>query len=137
MHETGFKSALTRVVNAYGQKIGVLKPDEKLSGEDCREGITAVISVKLTEPQFEGQTKAKLGNSEMRALVDSVVSDKLEQIFEENPSLGRMIQQAQTAFLIYPWAFWPPVAISSAITIILYVLGQNLADASDPRTHMQ
>lgn len=91
MHETGFKAALTRVVNAYGQKIGMLKADEKLSGEDCREGITAVISVKLTEPQFEGQTKAKLGNSEMRALVDSVVSDKLEQIFEENPTLGRAI----------------------------------------------
>ena len=69
----------------------MLKAEEKLSGEDCREGITAVISVKLTEPQFEGQTKAKLGNSEMRALVDSVVSDKLEQIFEENPTLGRAI----------------------------------------------
>lgn len=91
MHETGFKTALTRVLNAYAQKIGTLKNDEKLSGDDCREGITAVISVKLTNPQFEGQTKAKLGNSEMRTLVDNVVSDKLEQFLEENPAVGKQI----------------------------------------------
>ena len=77
MHETGFKSALTRVLNAYGKKTGALKENDNLSGEDCREGMTAVISVKLTEPQFEGQTKAKLGNSEMRALVDSIMQEKL------------------------------------------------------------
>lgn len=91
MHETGFKAALTRVLNAYGQKIGALKGEEKISGEDCREGLTCVISVKLTEAQFEGQTKAKLGNSEIRTLVDGLVSDKLEQFLEENPQVGRMI----------------------------------------------
>lgn len=98
MHETGFRTALTRVLNAYGTKVGILKNDDKLSGEDCREGMTAIISVKLTEPQFEGQTKAKLGNSEMRALVDSVVSDKLEQFLEENPAVGKAIlEKAMTA----------------------------------------
>ena len=98
MHETGFRTALTRVLNAYGTKAGILKNDEKLSGEDCREGMTAIISVKLTEPQFEGQTKAKLGNSEMRTLVDNVVSDKLEQFLEENPAVGRAIlDKAMTA----------------------------------------
>ena len=98
MHETGFRTALTRVLNAYGTKAGILKNDDKLSGEDCREGMTAIISVKLTEPQFEGQTKAKLGNSEMRTLVDSVVSDKLEQFLEENPAVGKAIlDKAMTA----------------------------------------
>lgn len=98
MHETGFRTALTRVLNAYGTKAGILKNDEKLSGEDCREGMTAIISVKLTEPQFEGQTKAKLGNSEMRTLVDNVVSDKLEQFLEENPAVGKAIlDKAMTA----------------------------------------
>ena len=98
MHETGFRTALTRVLNAYGIKVGLLKNDDKLSGEDCREGMTAIISVKLTEPQFEGQTKAKLGNSEMRTLVDSVVSDKLEQFLEENPAVGKaIIEKAMTA----------------------------------------
>ena len=98
MHETGFRTALTRVLNAYGTKVGILKNDDKLSGEDCREGMTAIISVKLTEPQFEGQTKAKLGNSEMRTLVDSVVSDKLEQFLEETPAVGKAIlDKAMTA----------------------------------------
>ncbi len=98
MHETGFRTALTRVLNAYGTKVGILKNDDKLSGEDCREGVTAIISVKLTEPQFEGQTKAKLGNSEMRTLVDNVVSDKLEQFLEENPAVGKAIlDKAMTA----------------------------------------
>ncbi|MCF0138128.1 MAG: DNA topoisomerase (ATP-hydrolyzing) subunit B [Oscillospiraceae bacterium] len=98
MHETGFRTALTRVLNAYGSKTGILKNDDKLSGEDCREGMTAIISVKLTEPQFEGQTKAKLGNSEMRTLVDSVVSDRLAQFLEENPAVGKTIlDKAMTA----------------------------------------
>ena len=98
MHETGFKAALTRVLNAYGKKANILKDGESVSGEDCREGLTAVISVKLTNPQFEGQTKAKLGNSDMRTLVDSVVSARLEQFLEENPSVGRTIlEKAQTA----------------------------------------
>ena len=91
MHETGFKAALTRALNTYGKKINALKEGDSLSGEDCREGLTAVISVKLTNPQFEGQTKAKLGNSEIRTLVDSIVSDKLEQFLEENPAVGRAI----------------------------------------------
>ena len=91
MHEAGFKRALTNVLNAYGKKAGLLKGDDKVSGEDCREGLTCVISVKLTEAQFEGQTKAKLGNSEIRTLVNAVVSDKLEQFLEENPAVGRTI----------------------------------------------
>ena len=91
MHETGFKAALTRVLNAYGIKYGMIKEGDKVSGEDVREGITAVISVKLTEAQFEGQTKAKLGNSEIRTLVNNIVSDKLEIFLEENPQVGRMI----------------------------------------------
>ncbi len=91
MHETGFKAALTRVLNNYGTRTGIIKGDDKVSGEDCREGLTAVISVKLPNAQFEGQTKQKLGNSEMRTLVDSVVSDKLEQFLEENPAVARAI----------------------------------------------
>lgn len=91
MHEEGFRRALTNVLNAYGHKSKMLKDEEKISGEDCREGLTCVISVKLTDAQFEGQTKTKLGNSEIRTLVNNVVSDKLEQFLEENPQVGRMI----------------------------------------------
>ncbi|MCM1149137.1 MAG: DNA topoisomerase (ATP-hydrolyzing) subunit B [Butyricicoccus sp.] len=91
MHETGFKTALTRVLNAYGKKAGILKEGESVSGEDCREGLTAVISVKLTNPQFEGQTKAKLGNSEIRTLVDGIVQAKLTEFLEENPAVGKAI----------------------------------------------
>ncbi len=91
MHETGFKAALTRVLNAYGIKYGMIKGDDKVSGEDCREGITAVISVKLTEAQFEGQTKAKLGNAHIRTLVDNIVSDRLAVYLEEHPVVARTI----------------------------------------------
>ncbi len=91
MHEEGLKRALTNVLNAYGKKVKILKDEDKVSGDDCREGLTCVISVKLTEAQFEGQTKAKLGNSEMRTLVNNVVSDKLEQFLEENPAVGKAI----------------------------------------------
>ena len=91
MHETGFKAALTRVLNAYGVKYGMIKGDDKVSGEDCREGITAVISVKLTEAQFEGQTKAKLGNAHIRTLVDNIVSDQLAVYLEEHPVVARTI----------------------------------------------
>ena len=91
MHEEGLKRALTSVLNAYGKKAGILKNEEKVSGDDCREGLTCVISVKLTEAQFEGQTKAKLGNSEMRTLVNNVVSDKLDQFLDENPAVGKAI----------------------------------------------
>ena len=98
MHETGFRTALTRVLNAYGRSRKILKDDETLSGEDCREGLTAIISVKLEEPQFEGQTKSKLGNSEIRTLVDNVVSDRLEQFLEENPGVAKAIlDKAMTA----------------------------------------
>ena len=91
MHETGFKAALTRVLNAYGLKVGLIKEGDKVSGEDCREGLTAVFSVKLTDAQFEGQTKAKLGNASMRTLVDAIVSDKLMQFLDENPVVARTI----------------------------------------------
>ena len=91
MHEEGFKRALTTVLNNYGRKIKMLKDDEKVSGEDCREGLTCVISVKLTDAQFEGQTKAKLGNSEIRTLVNAIVTEKLNDFLEENPQVGRMI----------------------------------------------
>jgi len=91
MHETGFKTALTRVLNAYGVKNNIIKGDDKVSGEDCREGITAIISVKLTDAQFEGQTKAKLGNAYIRTLVDSIVSDQLATYFEEHPQTAKII----------------------------------------------
>ena len=91
MHETGFKTALTRVLNAYGVKNGIIKGDDKVSGEDCREGITAIISVKLTDAQFEGQTKAKLGNAYIRTLVDGIVSEQLTTYFEEHPSTAKLI----------------------------------------------
>lgn len=98
-HETGFKSALTRVLNDYGRKNNLIKENEKaFSGEDVREGLTAIISVKLQEAQFEGQTKGKLGNSEMRTLVESMMNDRLTTFFEENPSVARVIiDKAQTA----------------------------------------
>ena len=91
MHEEGFKRALTNALNAYGKKANILKNDDKVSGEDCREGLTCVIAVKLTEAQFEGQTKAKLGNASIRTLTMSVVSEKLEEYLEENPKAARLI----------------------------------------------
>lgn len=91
MHETGFKTALTRAINDYGKKSGILKGDEKVSGDDCREGLCAVISVKLTNAQFEGQTKAKLGNSEIRTMVDSMLFSGLSTFMEENPAVARTI----------------------------------------------
>ena len=98
MHEEGFKRALTAVLNSYGVKKGLIKGDDKVSGEDVREGLTAVVSVKLTDAQFEGQTKAKLGNASMRALVSAIVTDKLTEFLEENPAAGRQIlDKAMTA----------------------------------------
>ena len=91
MHETGFKTALTRVLNNYGMKNGIIKGDDKVSGEDCREGITAIISVKLTDAQFEGQTKAKLGNAYIRTLVDQIVNEQLMTYFEEHPATAKII----------------------------------------------
>ena len=91
MHEEGFKRALTTVLNAYGKKNNIIKGDDKVSGEDCREGLTCVISVKLTEAQFEGQTKAKLGNASIRTLTAAVVNEKLDEYLEENPKAARLI----------------------------------------------
>ncbi len=90
-HETGFKSALTKVLVEYAKKYKLLKDNEELTGEDVREGMIAVISVKLEEPQFEGQTKTKLGNSEMRTLVENMVREKLADFLEENPQVGKAI----------------------------------------------
>ena len=91
MHEEGFRRALTTVLNNYGKKNNIIKGEDKVSGEDCREGLTCVISVKLTEAQFEGQTKAKLGNASIRTLTAAVVGDKLEEYLEENPKTARLI----------------------------------------------
>ena len=97
MHETGFKTALTRAINDYARKFKLMKDDDKnLSGEDVREGLTAVISVKLTEPQFEGQTKTKLGNAYIRSLIDGMVYDKLTAFFEENPATARLVVEKST-----------------------------------------
>ena len=97
-HETGFKAALTRAINDYARKIGVIKGDDKgLSGEDVREGLVAIISVKLTDAQFESQTKAKLGNSEIRKLCDSIVYTKLQEFLEENPASAKMIIEKSMA----------------------------------------
>jgi DNA gyrase subunit B len=91
-HEVGFKTALTRVVNDYGKKMNFIKENmSNLQGEDIREGITAILSVKVKDPQFEGQTKTKLGNSEVRGIVDSIISDGLATFLEENPAVGRKI----------------------------------------------
>ncbi len=91
-HLVGFKTALTRVLNDYGKKFGFLKDNDKnLSGEDVREGLTAVVSVKLTDPQFEGQTKTKLGNSEVRGIVETVLGETVSSFLEENPSIGKNI----------------------------------------------
>ena len=99
-HEAGFKSAITRVINDYARKTGALKDSDKnLSGDDAREGLCAVVSVKLPDAQFESQTKAKLGNSEVRGIVDGIVSEKLAEFFEENPSVGQaVIDKALAAY---------------------------------------
>ncbi|KUO96525.1 DNA topoisomerase (ATP-hydrolyzing) subunit B [Ferroacidibacillus organovorans] len=98
-HESGFKSALTRVINDYAKRINALKDaDAKLTGDDVREGLTAIISVKIREPQFEGQTKTKLGNSEVKGIVESLLGDRLNTFFDENPSVGkRIIEKSLTA----------------------------------------
>ncbi|MDO5125205.1 MAG: DNA topoisomerase (ATP-hydrolyzing) subunit B [Ruminococcus sp.] len=90
-HETGFKNALTKVINEYGKKFNLLKDGDKLMGDDVREGLTAIVSVKLTNCEFEGQTKGRLGNPEVRPLVDKIVTEKLMNYLEENPSVARTI----------------------------------------------
>ncbi|MBE5746107.1 MAG: DNA topoisomerase (ATP-hydrolyzing) subunit B [Clostridiales bacterium] len=97
-HLVGFKNSLTKIINEYGKKNGVLKDAEKLSGDDCREGLTAIISVKLTEPQFEGQTKTKLGNSEMKGLVEKAMVDGFGSYLEENPKEAKeLVMRSLTA----------------------------------------
>ncbi len=90
-HETGFKNALTKVINEYGRKMGLLKDKEKLAGDDVREGLTAIISVKLTECEFEGQTKGRLGNPEVKPFIEKIVQEKLMNFLEENPEIAKMI----------------------------------------------
>ena len=90
-HETGFKNALTKVINNYGKKFGYLKDDDKLLGDDVREGLTAIVSVKLTNCEFEGQTKGRLGNPEVRPFIDKIVTEKLMNYFEENPTVAKAI----------------------------------------------
>src|SRR5699024_10819941 len=91
-HEAGFKTALTRVINDYARKSNLLKDnDENLSGEDVREGLTIILSVKHPDPQFEGQTKTKLGNSEVRTITDRIFSAAFEQFLMENPKIARVI----------------------------------------------
>ena len=96
-HEIGFKEGLRKVTNNYGKKLGFLKDGDKLSGEDTREGLTAVVSVKLPDAQFESQTKAKLGNSEIRTIVDNIVSEKLSEYYEENPDVAKIIIEKSCA----------------------------------------
>lgn len=91
-HESGFKSALTRIINDYARKSGMIKDsDSNLTGDDVREGLTAIVSVKIPEPQFEGQTKTKLGNSEVRGIVDSLFAEKLQEFLDENPAVSRRV----------------------------------------------
>jgi DNA gyrase subunit B len=98
MHLIGFKNALTRVLNKYAEENSLFEKEEKLSGEDAREGLTAIISIKMPDPQFEGQTKTRLGNPEMKRVVDSVLSEKLGTFLAENPQLARLIvMKAQNA----------------------------------------
>ncbi len=96
-HLSGFRAAITKTLNDYGRKIGLLKQaDNNLSGEDIREGLTAIISVKIGEPQFEGQTKTKLGNSEARGAVESIFGEQLTYFLEQNPNVAKMIIQKAT-----------------------------------------
>lgn len=90
-HEDGFKLALTRVINKYGSESGALKKDESLTGDDCREGLTAIISIKHPDPQYEGQTKTKLGNSEVRKIVSNILGEQLERFFMENPDVAKQV----------------------------------------------
>lgn len=99
MHETGFKTATNRVINSYARKNNIIKENEdNLTGDDIREGMTAIISVKVPEPQFEGQTKTKLGNSEVRGICDSITGTSLAQFLEEHPSIAKkMIEKSRNA----------------------------------------
>ena len=90
-HEDGFKLALTRIINKYGNESGILKKDETLTGDDCREGLTAIISVKHPDPQYEGQTKTKLGNSEVRKIVSNILGEQLERFMMENPDTAKLV----------------------------------------------
>ena len=99
-HENGFKNALTKVINDYGKKFNLLKDGDKLLGDDVREGLTAIVSVKLTECEFEGQTKGRLGNPEVRPFVENMVYEKLMCYLEENPAVARSIFDKSQAALL-------------------------------------
>ena len=97
-HESGFKSALTRIINEYARKMNAIKDnDSNLSGDDVREGLTAIISVKIPEPQFEGQTKTKLGNSEVRGIVESFFAEKFQEFLDENPGVAKQDHRKRTS----------------------------------------
>lgn len=132
-HETGFKSGITKVFVEYGKKYGYLKDgDKSFTGEDVREGLTAVISVKLPEAQFEGQTKGKLGNSEIRPLVDKLVTEKLGEYFEENPSIAKiLIDKALSASRAREAAKKAREATRRKTALSSTVLPGKLADCQD------
>ena len=98
-HEAGFKTALTKVINEYGRNSGLLKDGEKLAGDDVREGLTAIISVKLPECEFEGQTKGRLGNPEVKPFIEKLVTEKLMNYLEENPDVAKLIFEKSMAAL--------------------------------------
>lgn len=99
-HLTGFRSALTKTINDYSRKVGLIKENEdNLTGDDVREGLTSVVSIKLQNPQFEGQTKGRLGNAEVRGIVDTICTERLSIFFEENPSAARIIVEKALAAL--------------------------------------
>ncbi len=134
-HEVGFKTALTRVINDYARKCGSLKDSEKnLTGDDAREGICAVVSVKLPDAQFESQTKAKLGNSEVRSIVDSIVTEKLSEFFEENPSVGKAVVDKALAASRAREAARQARENSRKSVLGSTSLPGKLADCSDKRT---
>ena len=136
-HETGFKTALTRAFNNYAKKKGIIKGDDSLSGEDVREGLVAIISVKLTDAQFESQTKAKLGNSEIRTLVDSIVSEKLEEYLEENPQTAKIIlEKAMMANKAREAARRAREITRRKNALEVSTLPGKLADCNEKQTHL-
>jgi len=137
-HETGFKAALTKVINAYGRKSGALKEkDKNLSSEDVREGLCAVVSVKLPDAQFESQTKAKLGNSEVRAIVESIVSAKLAEYLEENPAAAKsVIEKSVAAYVAREAARKARESSRKSALSSVSTLPGKLADCNEKRTDL-
>ncbi len=134
-HVFGFKTALTRVINEYSKKKGIIK-DEGFSGDDVREGLTAIISIKIPNPQFEGQTKTKLGNSEIKGFVDSIVTSSLSQFFEENPSIARkIVSKAEGASKARLAAKKAKELVRRKNAFSLGGLPGKLADCSNKKSH--